>query len=122
MIYDNVFASTYCFYRRFDRKRDPQFTSVSLMALSQALFTLMLISFIKLHFNIIPADFKLKPYFIAYQVLLLVLNYFYFNNKKTAQALGKYESKELFEKRIWGVVAYLSLFLPLGIIIFILKH
>lgn len=117
--YNNIFASTYKYYSRFDNE-SPRYSAAIVVTVCQILFFLLLIQLLKMA-NIVDVIGVLpnKYYFLPVLIIWVLLQFRYYTTARANAIVERFEQKTLLERRAWAFLSLFS-FIGVGIILAVL--
>ena len=112
VFYGNIIASAYRFYNRFKNER-PYPAAVLFILFCQMLVIFLCISIVKKiwNFNLllwIPNQY----YIVGFLMLMAIAVFKYYSKEKVAKLVEAFDKKTLWERRIWGIIAWISILAP----------
>ncbi|WP_157576859.1 hypothetical protein [Asinibacterium sp. OR53] len=120
--YNNIFASTYRCYDRYEKSPKLKAASFTFMCMfgTLALILVMVrnllsIDLSRLHNN---AEFKLSFFLIG--IGLLVLVWKYYSEDKVDLVLKKFEENPIWKRRLWGYISVIFFILQWSVFIYLL--
>jgi hypothetical protein len=105
--YNNIFASTYLFYEKYER--GAKFSAVSFVYLCMLGAVSVIVGIVKRVFELNLtsirrfSDYKIVA--IAFCLCILIILYKYYSPKMTETILSHFVSKSQSHKRIWGFIS-----------------
>jgi len=113
MFYANILSSAYNFYGRF-KNEAPYNASIIYIGMCQILHFFLLLDFLKKYLKI-DTSLWLPNEYLYFGVLIfwLIGLHIYFNKIKVLKIVEGFNTKSVYEKRIWGFISIFSLIIPL---------
>ena len=124
VFYNNLFAATYRFYKKFYETDRSRFRTVLLLWVHVMGTFFVLVAGVKKLFSLDFARFhNTISYLFILAILFLVCPIFlrYYSNNKIEQIILKFEEKKIPEKKLWGYITVVSLVLEYVIVALLLR-
>jgi hypothetical protein len=121
--YDNVYASAYRSYDKYEKS--PRYKAASFIFICLLGFFAMLLAVIK---KALKLDFTLLKSYTGFKMAFVVIGFFflgllwkYYSKERVEVIVSDFEEKKASERKLWGFIAVAAFVLPWVAFAFLLK-